>query len=283
VKTGSARRAQASARSCRRPKPGAEHQGVEERRCRQVRDREPVAHQVVAVPELFLQPVECGDHLLPRPLGGVGLAGAEPQPNQRAAIDAARPAQARGDGRPRPLRDGVEPLAVPSQLVEAEPADVGLYWHFQSKEDVFFALLEERIDARLRETVELLESAPPEQDMSVEASWPFAELVTAERELLLLEHEYWSQAVRDPRVRRRYVERRREMRAALGKALAVRFEHLGAARLGTAPEETATVLLSLAAGLAQQKLIEPDTVREELLGETIAAIYRGLVARAEDS
>jgi AcrR family transcriptional regulator len=158
-----------------------------------------------------------------------------------------------------------------------------LYWHFQSKEDVFFALLEERIDARLRETVELLESAPPEQDMSIEASRLFAELVTAERELLLLEHEYWSQAVRDPRVRRRYVERRREMRAALGKALAVRFEHLGAARLGTAPEETATVLLSLAAGLAQQKLIEPDTVREELLGETIAAIYRGLVARAEDS
>src|SRR5690349_12817469 len=49
-----------------------------------------------------------------------------------------------------------------------------LYWHFSSKEDLLLALIEERIDAPLREMVALLGSAPPERDMSVEASRSFA-------------------------------------------------------------------------------------------------------------
>ena len=83
-----------------------------------------------------------------------------------------------------------------------------LYWHFESKEDIFLALLEERIDAPTRSRIELLETAPPERDMSVEASRLFAELLGRERELLLLEHEYWSHAVRDARLRARYAARR---------------------------------------------------------------------------
>src|SRR5438270_12903421 len=40
-----------------------------------------------------------------------------------------------------------------------------LYWHFSGKEDLLLALVEERIDAPMREMVALLESAPPDQDM----------------------------------------------------------------------------------------------------------------------
>ena len=36
--------------------------------------------------------------------------------------------------------------------------------------------------------------------------------------------------------------------------------------------------MALAAGLAQQKLADPDSVPDELLGNTIVLIYRGLVA-----
>ena len=62
--------------------------------------------------------------------------------------------------------------------------------------------------------------------MSVEASRRFAELLRSERELLLLEHEYWSRAVRDPEFRKRYVERQSRLRSALGGALCTRFEQL---------------------------------------------------------
>src|SRR6266576_5052290 len=43
-----------------------------------------------------------------------------------------------------------------------------LYWHFSSKDDLFFALLEERIIQSWREGIELLESATPERDMALE-------------------------------------------------------------------------------------------------------------------
>src|SRR3954468_2696393 len=58
-----------------------------------------------------------------------------------------------------------------------------LYWHFSSKDDLFFALLEERIIQSWREGIELLESATPERDMALEASQRFVELLRGQREL----------------------------------------------------------------------------------------------------
>lgn len=158
-----------------------------------------------------------------------------------------------------------------------------IYWHFESKDDLFFALLEERLERPTREMIELLESAPPEQDMGPEASRRFVELLESERELLLLQHEYWSQAVRDSKLRARYASRRAKLRAALGRALSTRLEHLGAppGALAGETETMATVIMGLSAGLAQERLIDPGAVPDGLLGDTIVLLYFGVVARAE--
>ena len=156
-----------------------------------------------------------------------------------------------------------------------------IYWHFESKDDLFFALLEERLERPTREMIELLESAPPEQDMGPEASRRFVELLESERELLLLQHEYWSQAVRDSKLRARYASRRAKLRAALGRALSTRLEHLGAPPGALAGETMATVIMGLSAGLAQERLIDPGAVPDGLLGDTIVLLYFGVVARAE--
>jgi AcrR family transcriptional regulator len=156
-----------------------------------------------------------------------------------------------------------------------------LYWHFSSKDDLFFALLEERIDRPWRESIELLESAPPEHDMAPEASRRFAEILRGQREMLLLDHEYWSQAVRDPKLRARYARRQAKLRAALAKAITARLEHLGAGSVDAVAEDLATVFMSLTSGLGQEKLVEPGAVPEHLLGNTFALIYAGLVARSQ--
>jgi AcrR family transcriptional regulator len=154
-----------------------------------------------------------------------------------------------------------------------------VYWHFESKDELFLALLEERIDRPTREMIELLESAPPEQDMGPEASRRFVELLRNEHDLLLLEHEYWSRAVRDPVLRRRYARRRARLRSALAKALAVRFEHLGAPPTDAAQGEVmATVVMSLAAGLARERLIDPRAVADDTLGDALVLLYKGLAA-----
>src|SRR3954447_14766290 len=73
-----------------------------------------------------------------------------------------------------------------------------LYWHFSGKEDLLLALLEERVDAPMREMVAQLEAAPAEQDMSVEASREFGLRLAEHRDAMLLEREYWTLAIRDP-------------------------------------------------------------------------------------
>ena len=154
-----------------------------------------------------------------------------------------------------------------------------LYWHFSSKDDLFFALLEERVIPIWREGIELLESAAADEDMAPEASERFVELLRGQRELLLVEREIWSLAVRDSKLRARYNKRRRELRAALGKAIAARLEHLGAPPLERDAEELATAFIALSTGLTQEKMIDPKAVPDDLLGDVFALIYAGHVAR----
>lgn len=153
-----------------------------------------------------------------------------------------------------------------------------LYWHFSGKEDLLQALLEERIDAPMRELVALLESAPPERDMSVEASREFARKLSEERDAVLLEREYWSLAIRDPELRARYAERQTQLRTSMAAALEARARHLGTPGIPMPAEDLARVVMSIIGGLTVDELVEPGSVAPELLGETLALIYAGLLA-----
>lgn len=154
-----------------------------------------------------------------------------------------------------------------------------VYWHFDGKDDLFFTLLEERVDRPMRESMELLASAPPDRDMAPEATRMFGELFGGAREVLILDHEYWSLAVRDSRLRARYAKRQREMRDTFARALTARAEHLGTPEVAGNAEEVATLLLSIARGLGREKLISPGDVPDHMLGEAYATIYAGLLAR----
>src|SRR3954451_7277165 len=98
-------------------------------------------------------------------------------------------------------RRGYRDAGVDEIAAEAGYSKGALYWHFAGKEELLLALLEERVDTRMRERFALLESAPPDRDMSVEASREFAARLARERDAVLLEREYWSVAIRDPELR----------------------------------------------------------------------------------
>jgi AcrR family transcriptional regulator len=170
--------------------------------------------------------------------------------------------------------------SVDEIAAEAGYSKGALYWHFSGKEDLLVALLEERIDAPTREMVALLESAPPDRDMSVEASREFARRLAEQRDAVLLEREYWSLAIRDPELRALYAARQTELRRALATAIEARARHLGTPDLPMPAEDVARIVMSIVGGLTVDELIEPGSVRPELLGETLALVYAGLVARA---
>jgi len=178
-------------------------------------------------------------------------------------------------------RRGYRQAGVDEIAAEAGYSKGALYWHFSGKEELLMALLEERIDAPVRDRVVLLASAPAERDMSVEASRAFAQQLGEQREAMLLEREYWSLAIRDPELRARYAERQTELRGALAAAMEARARHLGTPELMMPAEDVARIVMSIIGGLAVDELIEPGSVRPELLGEALALVYAGLVARAQ--
>jgi AcrR family transcriptional regulator len=170
------------------------------------------------------------------------------------------------------------------QIAEAAGYSKGaLYWHFSSKEDLLMALIEEKIDGPTRELVAQLASAPPDRDMSVVASREFARRLEGDRDAVLLEREYWSLAIRDPELRARFAERQQELREAMARALEARARHLGTAELPMPAEDVARIVMSIIGGLSVDELIEPGSVRPDLLADTLALVYAGLVARAASS
>jgi AcrR family transcriptional regulator len=178
-------------------------------------------------------------------------------------------------------RRGFREASVDEVAQEAGLSKGAVYWHFEGKDELFLALHEERVERRQREMIELLESAPPDQDVSPEMSRRFLELLQREGETLVLDQEFWSLALRDPKLRKRYARRQAQLRSALAKALEARSEHLGDPEFGTPAEEVATAFIALGDGLALAKLIDPDAVPDHLFGETAALVHDGLVARAE--
>jgi AcrR family transcriptional regulator len=178
-------------------------------------------------------------------------------------------------------RRGYGQAGVDEIAAEAGYSKGALYWHFSGKEELLMALIEERIDAPMRDRVALLASAPAERDMSVEATRAFAQQLGEQREAMLLEREYWSLAIRDPELRARYAERQTELRGALAAAMEARARHLGTPDLTMPAENVARIVMSIIGGLAVDELIEPGSVRPELLGEALALVYAGLVARAQ--
>lgn len=154
-----------------------------------------------------------------------------------------------------------------------------LYWHFASKQELLSALLQERLDTPLLTVIALLQSAPVDRDMSEEGTREFARQLSSQRDALVLEREYWILAIRDPELRVRYLERQTQLREALAAGLQARARRLGAPESPLPLDDLARVVMAIVGGLAVDELIEPGSVRFELVGETLALIYAGLVAR----
>src|SRR3954468_18331845 len=79
-------------------------------------------------------------------------------------------------------RRGYREAGVDEIAAEAGYSKGALYWHFSGKEDLLLALLDEGVDAPMRDKIQMLASAPPERDMSAEAAREFARQLDEERE-----------------------------------------------------------------------------------------------------
>ncbi|MGZ6265714.1 MAG: TetR/AcrR family transcriptional regulator [Candidatus Limnocylindrales bacterium] len=140
-----------------------------------------------------------------------------------------------------------------------------VYSNFASKEELFVALIERRIEVQMRMLAGRLE-ATEGRDGGAGSSDP-----EAERQWVVLAVEVWLQAMRDERVRQLMADQYRRARTITASIIAAAYE-----RSGEEPpmpvRDLAIVIESLGVGIAFQAYLDPDDVRTTVQAEALALL-----------
>ncbi len=177
-------------------------------------------------------------------------------------------------------RNGYHGASMSEIAAEAGFSKGALYWSFASKEELFFALLDE-LDEQLRALIAASASAPADRDISEEISRNISAVLEDGRDVVLLFHEYSALAVRDPKIAARYAERNARLRRELAASMRSRHETAGIP-MALPAEQLATAVIALVDGLSIQRLTEPDAVPEDLFGQILSLIDDGMTLRAKE-
>ncbi len=149
-----------------------------------------------------------------------------------------------------------------------------VYSNFASKDELFFALMEEHITGRVETAREALRSHPAgtgSRDALADVGRLLTEALTRQREWQLLFLDYWRRAVRDEQVRRQFLQHRRALRASIAEAVAQALPN-GAMPDGFTRDDVVTLILALSNGLAIERLTDPRTVPDDLFGRILTAL-----------
>jgi AcrR family transcriptional regulator len=153
-----------------------------------------------------------------------------------------------------------------------------LYYNFASKEKLFLALMDRRMEARIADLARTFDS-PAESVAGAEASvreaTDDAYRTGPEPHEWALFFEFVAHAGRDAEFRREFRKRLRRMRAILARTVDAQIETLGTP-LSLPPEHVAVAMQALSYGLAAQRLADRPSVPGELYGRLLVALFRGL-------
>jgi AcrR family transcriptional regulator len=155
---------------------------------------------------------------------------------------------------------------------EAGLSNGAIYYNFDSKGDLFFALLEERLDERIDHMRQTLagESRPVDLALADEARDATRSLKES-RDWRLLLLEFVAHAARTPSLAPKLRAHKRRLREELAEVLDQRLTDRGVTP-AIPTDDLALVATGLANGLAVEELSDPGSVPDELLGDALALV-----------
>jgi AcrR family transcriptional regulator len=161
------------------------------------------------------------------------------------------------------IRQGFHPTSVDAVAAEAGYTKGAVYSNFASKEDLFLAVYERRVDARVAEIEALLEAAPTARE-GLELVIPGNRgRRETEDGWMAVFFEFWAHALRHHELRERFAAQHRRVIEPLARAAVALAEEDGT-ELPDDPRKLATARYAMQLGLQLERLTQPDVVDEEL-------------------
>jgi AcrR family transcriptional regulator len=179
-------------------------------------------------------------------------------------------------------RRGFMAASLDEVAEEAGLTKGAVYSNFESKEDLFEAVIDERFDKPLQHEVEEIEKLPVTQhERAMAGARLFIDAVQQERELFLLSLERRIYVARHPDHAPRLVGRYRDQLGRVAEMIDDQSKKWGLA-LPLPPAQMAIAVEALSQGMELQRLADPEGVPDDLLGRVYALLFQ-LPAEAESA
>jgi AcrR family transcriptional regulator len=178
-------------------------------------------------------------------------------------------------------RRGFHAASLEEIAQEAGATTGAIYSNFAGKEELFLALFEDHVASQIRKYREIFARGTSVEERSRGGADDWMAYLQEEPDSFPLLIEFWSYAVRDPKLRPRYAARLAAFRETFARQIEEGASDLGIELPPGFAERMGTVINALGNGLALEKLADPDSVPDELLGSTIALIFQALISARE--
>ena len=174
-------------------------------------------------------------------------------------------------------KDGFEAARLEDIAASAGYTRGAFYANFESKEDIFFALLEDYVQERIESLTTTLRQHSGALEQLAALRKHYAE-VARDRRLVLISMEFKLYALRHPEAHARLQNLHRRIRASFGKLLSDLLRPLRVALPIENPAAISACLGSVAEGLLLERLVDAKTLAEDdvrrVLGLFFDTIFR---------
>lgn len=153
-----------------------------------------------------------------------------------------------------------------------------VYSNFESKDELFLALLDREFELRGEQIAIALDRSDGDTGAAArEVSRSVLDSVRDHSDYYVLLVEYWLRAQRDPQLRDRLIERRR---AAAGQALRI-VESSDTVPGDRRLTDIAQLVVTLNLGVAMEEVLRPGTINPDLLSRLITALLQSIPVSGE--
>lgn len=172
-------------------------------------------------------------------------------------------------------RDGYHGATLERVAATAGHTKGAVYAAFESKADLFFALLARRGAVRRAELRELLARSATAEDFVAETARRFAQSARKERDWWSTVIEFMIVVGRDESLRRRYHEHREALREMIVATLEEWSRQLGREPV-VPPARLATMVIALHNGMTLESMVAPGEVGIEELADAPSVFVRAM-------
>lgn len=159
------------------------------------------------------------------------------------------------------MRKGFEAVTVEGITEAAGFSRGAFYSNFGSKDELFLALIESRIQGSLADIAAAFQHGSTANERISSGGRFLEDLVAKDRQWCLLYMEFWSLAARDPKLRRQFAAHYELWRTGIAEMIGLQSRGLGI-ELDAPPGELASALIALFEGHVLQRLIDPKSFEQ---------------------